>query len=76
MEIICEKCHKKFETGIRSFKSNIRVEGDSRLNAPCPHCSHVNQISNVKIQFNSSGELESITPLDNQAYSLRFFDKK
>jgi hypothetical protein len=75
MDIICEHCHKKFRTIINST-GNITIEGESRVNAPCSHCHHVNQLSDLKIQFDAKGEVESVTPLNNQTDVLRFFDKR
>jgi RNase P subunit RPR2 len=75
MNIICEKCHKNFNTGVKS-RSTVSIAGESRLNGPCPYCTHVNQISDVKIKFNYNGDVETVTPINNQASGLRFFDKE
>ncbi len=75
MDIICEECHRKFRIIIIS-RGNIIIEGESRVNAFCHHCHHVNQLSDVRIQLDAKGEVESVTPLNNETDVLRFFDKQ
>ena len=73
MDIICEECKKKYPFGIKS-KASITLGGDSTINSTCPFCGDTNQLSHVRIEFNSTGDIKKITPLDSKNDVLRFFD--
>ena len=73
MEIICEDCKKKYSFGVK-LKASITVEGDSRINSTCPFCGHTNQLSHVRLEFTSAGDIKKVTALDSKPEDLRFFD--
>ena len=73
MEIICENCKKKYPFGVK-WKASITVKGDSTINSLCPFCGHTNQLSHVRLEFSSDGDIKRVTALDSKTDELRFFD--